>query len=220
MPVLPMFPLGSVLLPGTVLPLHVFEPRYRRLVQDCLAADVPEFGVTLIARGSEVGGGDVRTDIGTVARMIQVSEAADGRYAVISYGTRRIRVAEWLTDDPYPRATVEDWPEAPVVMSDGDWASLCDRVHRRVRAAAALAVELGDLPGVQEVDLTADAVSLSHHLVGAAPVGATDRQALLAAEGPVERLQHLERLLDDVDALLAFRLGEAGGDLPDLPGDV
>ena len=75
-----MFPLGGVLLPGAVLPLHVFEPRYRQLVVDCLADDDgdPEFGVTLIERGSEVGGGDQRTDVGVVARMVRV-EALAGR---------------------------------------------------------------------------------------------------------------------------------------------
>ena len=56
-----MFPLGSVLLPGAMLPLHVFEPRYRRLVQDCVAEASHEFGVALIERGFEVGGGDFRT---------------------------------------------------------------------------------------------------------------------------------------------------------------
>ena len=78
MAVMPMFPLGTVLLPGGVLPLHVFEPRYRQLVVDCLADDTadPEFGVTLIERGSEVGGGDQRTTVGVVARMVQV-EALD-----------------------------------------------------------------------------------------------------------------------------------------------
>ena len=60
---LPMFPLGTVLLPGAPLPLQVFEPRYRGLTHDCLAG-VPEFGVVLIERGSEVGGGDVRTNVG------------------------------------------------------------------------------------------------------------------------------------------------------------
>ena len=61
---MPMFPLGSVLLPGVVLPLHVFEPRYQQLVRDCLETDEHEFGVVLIDRGSEVGGGDSRTDVG------------------------------------------------------------------------------------------------------------------------------------------------------------
>ena len=63
-----MFPLGSVLLPSMVLPLHVFEPRYRALVRDVLDGD-GEFGVCLISRGHEVGGDDVRTDVGTVARV-------------------------------------------------------------------------------------------------------------------------------------------------------
>ena len=72
---LPMFPLGNVVLPGELLPLNVFEPRYRQLVLDCLAADVPEFGVVLIERGSEVGGGDVRASIGTVTRIARVHAA-------------------------------------------------------------------------------------------------------------------------------------------------
>ena len=55
-----MFPLGTVLFPTLILPLHVFEPRYRALVENCLAAPQPEFGVVLIERGSEVGGDDVR----------------------------------------------------------------------------------------------------------------------------------------------------------------
>lgn len=58
MAVMPMFPLGTVLLPGAILPLHVFEPRYQQLVRDCLDAPEHEFGVVLIDRGSEVGGGD------------------------------------------------------------------------------------------------------------------------------------------------------------------
>src|SRR4051794_29363897 len=106
MALMPMFPLGSVLLPGAVLPLHVFEPRYRTLVDACLAADEHEFGVVLIDRGHEVGGGDVRRRAGTVARMMQVAELEAGRYAVVAVGTRRIRVERWLDDDPYPRADV------------------------------------------------------------------------------------------------------------------
>ena len=69
-----MFPLGNVLMPGGVLPLHVFEPRYRQLVKDCIAADEPEFGVVLIERGSEVGGADFRSLAGCVARIIELGE--------------------------------------------------------------------------------------------------------------------------------------------------
>src|SRR5688572_25865098 len=105
-----MFPLGSVLVPGMVLPLHVFEARYRALVRDCVAGD-GEFGVVLIERGSEVGGGDVRTDVGTVARIVQADEMPDGRFALGAVGVRRVRVQRWLDDDPYPRAELADWPD-------------------------------------------------------------------------------------------------------------
>ena len=67
---LPMFPLGSVLVPTALLPLHVFEQRYRAMVADVLGGD-NEFGVVLIDRGHEVGGGDVRSDIGTIARVVE-----------------------------------------------------------------------------------------------------------------------------------------------------
>ena len=98
----PMFPLGSVLLPGQVLPLHVFEPRYRQLVVDVTTSDAHpgEFGVVLIERGREVGGGDVRTYAGTVARIAEARQFADGRWALAAVGMRRIRVEAWLEDDP------------------------------------------------------------------------------------------------------------------------
>src|SRR3954447_12098654 len=105
MPVLPMFPLGSVLLPSVFLPLHVFEPRYRALTEHCLAGE-REFGVVLIERGSEVGGGDVRSPVGTVARILEAVQFDDGRWALGVVGTRRVRVTAWLDDDPYPRAEV------------------------------------------------------------------------------------------------------------------
>ena len=98
-----MFPLGTVLLPGEGLPLHVFEPRYRALVLDCLAADDgPRFGVVLIARGHEVGGGDERHDLGVMARIVRHEMTPDGRFGLFCVGGERIRVVEWLADDPVP----------------------------------------------------------------------------------------------------------------------
>ena len=214
MPAMPMFPLGMVLVPGAVLPLHVFEPRYRRLVQDCLASSAPEFGVTLIERGSEVGGGDVRSTWGTVARMVEVGESDDGRYAVVCVGVRRIRVLAWLPDDPYPLADVEDWPEGEAAVG---WQDIVARVVPRVRAALALSVELGDQVADPSVAIADDPVLASHQLVGMAPIGPTDRHALLGAATPTERLERLEALLDDVEALLGFRLGTDLDDDPDDP---
>ena len=102
-----MFPLGTVLFPRAPLSLHVFEPRYRVMMHDCLRGD-REFGVVLIERGSEVGGGDVRVSVGTLAQLVRSTELPDGRYSVHAVGVRRIRVRTWLDDDPYPRADVEE----------------------------------------------------------------------------------------------------------------
>ena len=84
------------------LPLHVFEPRYRALVEHCLAARRPEFGVVLIERGSEVGGGDTRFDVGTVARIVEASQFPDGRYALVTVGTAAPAGARVAARRPVP----------------------------------------------------------------------------------------------------------------------
>lgn len=208
-----MFPLGSVLLPGELLPLQVFEPRYRQLVIDLLADDVdePEFGVTLIERGSEVGGGDQRAGIGTVARVVGLEALDGGRYAVVAVGVRRFRVNAWLPDDPYPLADVDDWPESAL---DADALAVQIAAARtRVEATRRLAIELGDVqmpdPGLGDPgelpDLGDDPVIATYHLVSLSPLGPADRHRLLAAEGPEQRLDLLDAVLDDVEAVLKFR---------------
>jgi Lon protease-like protein len=201
---MPMFPLGTVLLPGGVLPLHVFEPRYRAMVRDCLAGE-REFGVVLITRGTEVGGGDQRSMVGSVARMVQVAELADGRYAMITVGMRRIRINRWLLDDPYPRADVEVWPDATVPGSV-DLAP----VTAHVRRLSALAIELGDDAGDPAQELSEDPELASFQLAALAPLGPADRQALLCAPNVSSRLSLLSSILIDVEAALTFRLANEG----------
>lgn len=205
MAVLPMFPLGSVLLPGGLLPLHVFEPRYRDMIRDCLRVDgEPEFGQALITRGWETGGGDERAMVGTIAQMLQVEALDEDRYALVAVGTRRIRINAWLPDDPYPVADVDDWPDA-----DPDPPGLDVQVaasHARVRAAMAMAVELGDLAPSDDTEISDDPLVATYHLAALAPIGPADRLRLLSAEGPAERLDVLDEILDDVDAMLKFRL--------------
>ncbi len=206
-----MFPLGSVLLPGAMLPLHVFEPRYRRLVQDCVAEASHEFGVALIERGFEVGGGDFRTMVGTVAKMLQVGELEDGRFALITVGTRRIRINGWLSDDPYPLADVDDWPDQDRPEDSGSAAasameSLIAATWSRVRRMNALAAELGDGHAEISAEISADPVVASYHLAALAPLGPADQQRLLAAPGTRRRLELLGQALDDAEALQQFRL--------------
>jgi Lon protease-like protein len=200
---MPMFPLGTVLLPGGVLPLHVFEPRYRAMVKHCLAGD-REFGVVLIARGHEVGGHDMRNDVGTVARMIQVAELADGRYAMITVGMRRIRVAEWLPDDPYPQAEVEEWPDE---SGAGDLDAMVRSVAATVRRLAALSLELGDAAGDPSQELSTDPVTASYQLASLAPLGPADRYQLLLEPTAAARLRRLADALVAAEEVLRFRLG-------------
>lgn len=197
-----MFPLGSVLLPGMALPLHVFEPRFRDLVQHCLGGD-QRFGVVLIERGSEVGGGDVRTDVGTVAQIVEAVSFDDGRWAIGAVGTQRFRVLHWLPDDPYPRAEVELWPEAPgAEVATDDLAAL----ERELRRALALKAELGEPAAPATFELAADAVRASFQAVGVAPLGPIDRQALLEIPGTAARIRRLHALVVEEARFLDRRL--------------
>lgn len=211
--VLPMFPLGTVLLPSMLLPLHVFEDRYRRMVAVVLADDPPEFGVVLIERGSEVGGGDVRVDVGCIARVVRAGRSDDGRWALECVGDRRIEVLRWMADDPYPRAEVRDLPDTGLDSSDLDRAEL-DRafgsVELELRRAVALGSELGGPALVDPLELDGDPVRRSYQLGVLAPIGALDRQRVLSAAGPVERLAVLGELLAEQCEILRGRLALGG----------
>lgn len=197
---LPMFPLGTVLLPGMVLPLHVFEPRYRRLVTDVLAG-AGRFGVVMIERGHEVGGDDSRTSVGTVAEVVRAEELDDGRWILIAIGTDRVRVDEWLPDDPYPRAQVSHWPDADAAVAPDLLASVGDRLER----VLAMAGELGE--DVPDVDLEAQPLTDAYQAVILSPLGPQDTHDLLCAPDPQERLARLAALLEDHEEVLRFRLG-------------
>jgi Lon protease-like protein len=188
-----MYPLSTVLFPHARLPLQVFEPRYRTMVAECLAGD-GLFGVVLIARGSEVGGGDQRVDVGTMASIETAEARPDGRWLLVAVGLGLVRVTQWLDDDPYPRARVEPWDPAPTTD--------CDALHRaeaEVRRARGLLSELGEAPALPaHPDADSDPDKAAWCLCGAAPVGVFDRQQLLEAPGPHERLALLIELVRDV----------------------
>lgn len=200
---LPMFPLGSVLLPYMPLRLQVFEPRYRSLVEDVLAAD-REFGVVLIERGHEVGGGDVRTDLGTVARIMQSREVADGRWLLVTVGYHRFRVERWLPDAPYPRAEVHELADPPAGPAD---VERYEEVAARLRRVLAMRAELGEPAPPATRGVTPDPVLGTFQVATLADLGPMDKQRLLAAADVSERLEVLVEALDDLSDALAFRLG-------------
>jgi uncharacterized protein len=200
-----MFPLGSVLFPHAELPLHVFEPRYRALTEACLAGD-GEFGVVLIERGSEVGGGDTRFSVGTVARIVAAGRLPDGRYLLATVGTRRLRVRGWLPDDPYPRAEVELLGE---LHPPPDARNARAEVERLLKRVLAMAAELGEAPQAVGVELDDDPVQAGFEAAAAAPIGPLDAQRLLELDDPGERLAELRSLLADQAELLELRLSGA-----------
>ncbi|HEX6381796.1 MAG TPA: LON peptidase substrate-binding domain-containing protein [Acidimicrobiia bacterium] len=204
---LPMFPLGTVLLPFAHLPLHIFEPRYRALVKDVLAGD-GEFGVVLIERGQEVGGGDVRFGVGTVAKIMQTAELPDGRWLLDAVGTERFRITEWLPDDPYPLAMIESFDDAPS-DTDAEAAERRTAVERLLRQVLAMQVELG-FPAPSAVrTLEENPAVAAFEAAVLSPIGPMDTQKVLEAPSTVARLALLEALLTEAREFLSNRIAEA-----------
>lgn len=202
---LPVFPLGDPVLPTQVLPLHIFEDRYRVLMETLTGAGAgaAEMGVVLIERGSEVGGGDVRVAVGTVAHLIESERLPDGRWVAIFAGSHPFQVQRWLDDDPYPQAVVEE-------RADEAWDPAEDALllaaEEKVRHALHLASELGEPVGHPGFSLSVQKAVAAWELCARAPLGALDRQSLLEAPARAERLALLDQLVTDASALLAFRL--------------
>jgi uncharacterized protein len=198
----PMFPLGSVLFPHVGLPLRVFEPRYRQLVLDCLDGN-NSFGVVLIERGSEVGGGDSRFSIGTAARIFDAEPLDDGTWAVTAIGTDRFRVTEWIHDDPYPRAYVEMLEEIPPIAWE---IQAIYRVIERLRVTLTKCVE-ANVPAMSpDIELNHDPSIALWQACAVAPIGPLDELALLGSMTISDRVSLLQRSLEDHDELLSPRL--------------
>jgi Lon protease-like protein len=196
---LPMFPLSAVLFPHASMPLHVFEPRYRQLMHECLEGD-PRFGVVLIERGSEVGGGDQRAGLGTRGVITRAAELPDGRWVLEVRGEAVVVIEEWLPDDPYPQALVRELEPVPPPASEHE--TLLDDATQRVRRARAVLAEHGGGPALDPglfLDGGGDREVAAWQLCGVAPVNAYDAQRLLAADGAAARLALLVELMDDLE---------------------
>ena len=173
----PMFPLGSVLFPAMPLPLRVFEPRYLALLSDILPDEPSEFAVVLIERGSEVGGGEHRFTVGTVAQITELDTSEDF-VVLIAEGTRRVEVTRWLDDDPYPKAELRELDE--LIWSDA-LVPLRNRAELAVRTLLELATELTGEGWPSDIQLAADPIAACWQLAAVAPLGPLDQVELLAS---------------------------------------
>jgi len=206
---LAMFPLETALLPDQDLPLRIFEPRYGALVRHCLDEGDP-FGVVLISRGREVGGGDSRCDVGVMSRIIDCVDHGAGRYSLDCRTGERIRVSDWLPDDPYPRATVTLWPDEPgAAVSPAELLDLEDRamaLFERIARARDIT-----LPG-REVILGNDQAGPPgkrlFELASRIPIGTADRYSVLSAPSAADRLIALREAVAAVAEVVEFQLSE------------
>jgi uncharacterized protein len=203
---LPLFPLGTVLLPGASLPLHIFEPRYRQLTIDLVTGAVPEkqFGVVAVREGwtPDDHGMDGLHRVGCTAELRDVRRLPDGRFDIVTRGARRFRLLDIDADTkPYLMGTVEYLPDVENPADAGDLTrmliSSARAAHRRYCTAAWKAgdwsepepdVEPGTLPHV----LAADCLL---------PIG--DRQRLLEQTSPTERLRMVRALMARETGLLS-----------------
>lgn len=210
---LAMFPLGSVLIPGMPLPLRVFEPRYVAMLASVLGETEREFGVVLIERGSEVGGGDVRFGVGTVARIVSVEHSA-GSIELLAVGGARFEVVRWLQEDPFPRAEVR---ELPALEIDAATSSELGKAEAAVRATISRASEFAQLPWPANVELSPDLAERIWQVVGIAPLNAMDQYALLRSRTVSELLTGLVDDTQGAEMLLTAGWDSDLQDGDDLP---
>ena len=208
---LAMFPLGSVLFPGMPLPLRVFEPRYVAMLLSVLDQTEHEFGVVLIERGSEVGGGDVRFAMGTVARIVSVEQTA-GSIVLLATGAARFEVVRWLQDDPFPRAQVR---ELAALELDESTPSELGTAEAVVRATISRASEFVELPWPADIELSPELEQRIWQVAGIAPLNSLDQYALLRSRTASELLA---RVVEDTQGAEVLFTAGWGSD-PQDDGD-
>jgi hypothetical protein len=203
---LPLFPLGTVLMPGTSLPLHVFEPRYRQLTIDLVTGTVPgkEFGVIAVREGWMPDRDGIRGlhRVGCSAELVDVRKLPDGRFDLVTRGSRRFRLLELDADSrPYLIGTVEWLPDAPGEESTGDrltGLSVAARAAHERYCRTAWRSEEWRGPA-QDVTLE----TLPHLLAADCLLPMRDRQLLLEQTCPTRRLRMVRALLSREAMLLA-----------------
>jgi Lon protease-like protein len=204
---LPLFPLNTVLFPGQMLPLHIFEDRYRLMIRRCLAEDLP-FGVVLIKRGSEVGAEAEPYEVGTTARILKSSHQPDGTMDVVTIGQERFCIHQLIHDQPYLRGEVRTLPDPEPADSDAV-AALADRVRESVSQYIGLIAEAAGLH--IQVDAMPEAPQQLGYLAGVAmQIDNREKQGILAKSSLQEILASEVHLLNRENALLRWMAARRG----------
>jgi uncharacterized protein len=203
---LPLFPLGTVLLPGASLPLHIFEPRYRQLTIDLVTGAVPskQFGVVAVRDGwtPDDHGMDGLHHVGCTAELRDVRRLPDGRFDIVTRGARRFKLLDIDADTkPYLLGTVDHLPDAETPADAGDLTrmliSSARAAHRRYCTTAWKA---GDW---SEPEADVEPATLPHVLAADCLLPIDDRQSLLEQTSPTERLRMVRALMARETGLLS-----------------
>ncbi len=197
-----MFPLNTVLFPGAALNLHIFEPRYRQMIAECLDAN-EAFGVVLIRDGDEAGDPDVQPhEVGTTAEIAEVTPLPSGRYYLTSTGGRRFRIINVVSREPFLSCDVEYIDEGP--SDTGAIDRLSTEIATEFREYLGLIVAFSG--NSADIDVPDDPVRASYVIGDALQVADTLKQQLLELASAEERLDaelgFLRRLLPQLRALL------------------
>lgn len=203
---IPLFPLQTVLLPGTPLPLHIFEPRYRQLTVDLMSGTVPDnrFGVVALASGHdvEVTSREQLRPVGCAALLRQAKQLPDGRFDIVSIGEQRFRLrAVDSSSAPYLLGAVEWLPDTPAATPNQSDAirSLADSA----RAAYRRYCRAWPQDDLQEPDEDIELAELAHQLTVDCLLPLEDRQRLLEETRPLHRLRLVGRMLNREAGILA-----------------
>lgn len=214
---LPLFPLNTVLFPGMVLPLHIFEPRYKLMISECIKGNSP-FGVVLIRSGQETGGDAVPYDYGTSAYVTQIEALDGGQMNIRSVGYRRFRIHATQQDKPYLVGQVEYIPLKP--SGDPEANSLTTKLAARLRTYLDALGKVVDIE-LSSRELPKNSVALAILAAIVMPLPVEEKQRLLAASDVLAMLRQEQRLLRREMLLLDyFREGPPLPDEPDMPFSV
>ncbi|MGH3192198.1 MAG: LON peptidase substrate-binding domain-containing protein [Streptosporangiaceae bacterium] len=214
---LPLFPLGAVLYPGMLLPLRIFEERYRQLVRDLLDRPEPrQFGVIAIRKGRETGIDGVHSlhEIGCTATLRRVDGHQDGRFDLVTVGTRRFRLISLDETRPYYQGEIEPLTEDAV-----DQAAAGPAVRAAQAAFRAYLDALTEWGGatVAVGDLPDEPTLLSFIVAAAMVIDLPERQALLAEDDTMRRLTAERALLSRETGMLRTTTSRPAPDLRYAP---
>jgi uncharacterized protein len=214
---LPLFPLGAVLYPGMLLPLHIFEERYRQLVRDLLERPEPrQFGVIAIRKGRETGidGAHSLYEIGCTATLRRVDKLEDGQFDLVTVGTQRFRLLALDRTLPYLQGEIELLAEDAVDRAAA--APFVRGVQAAFRAYLDALTERGGAT-VRIEDLPSEAVLLSFVVAATMVIDLPERQGLLDEPDTVRRLAAERALLGRETAMLRATTSRPAPDLRYTP---